>query len=104
MWPDEVGLVTEVFGRMERGNVLPSVPTLRRICLALRVDANSLLGLDTYKSLLWLESAPEDADSPEMRRLLRVLRKMNAAQLAVMRSTAHALVRYLEAQRHGDSP
>jgi DNA-binding XRE family transcriptional regulator len=98
-----VGLVTEVFGRMERGNVLPSVPTLRKICLALRLDANTLLGLDTYKSLPWLESAPEEADSREMRRLLRALRRMNAAQLVVVSSTVHALARYSESLGHGDS-
>ena len=102
---ERIGIVGAVLGRMERGHCLPSVPTLRRICDVLRVDPNALLGLDTEKSPPWMdESTPgEDDDVPELRRLLRVLRKMNAAQLAVMSSTAHALMWYAEAQRRGDS-
>jgi len=101
---ERIGIVGAVLGRMERGHCLPSVPTLRRICDVLRVDPNALLGLDTGKSPPWLEESPgEEDDVPELRRLLRVLRKMNAAHLAVVSSTVHALVRYAEAPRRGDS-
>ena len=91
---ERVGLATDVYGRMERGNMLPSVPTLRRLCRVLRVDANVILGLDINKAPLWLEEPElELNDLPELRRLVRTLRQMDAAQLSVVRSTANALVR-----------
>jgi len=93
---ERVGVVTEVFGRLERGHLLPSVPTLRKLCRVLRVDANVILGLDTTKAPLWLEEPepePEPDDLPELRRLVRTLRQMDAAQLSVVRSTANALMR-----------
>ena len=91
---ERVGVVTEVFGRLERGHLLPSVPTLRKLCRVLRVDANVILGLDTSKAPLWLEEPePEPDDLPQLRRLVRTLRQMDAAQLSVVRSTANALMR-----------
>ncbi len=79
---ERIGVVTEVFGRLERGHMLPSVPTLRKLCRILRVDANAMLGLDVDKAPLWLEAPePEVDDLPELRRLVRTLRRMNAAQL-----------------------
>jgi transcriptional regulator with XRE-family HTH domain len=91
---ERVGVVTEVFGRLERGHLLPSVPTLRKLCRVLRVDANVILGLDTNKAPLWLEEPElESDDLPELRRLVRTLRQMDAAQLSVVRSTANALMR-----------
>ncbi|HYO58456.1 MAG TPA: helix-turn-helix transcriptional regulator [Archangium sp.] len=92
---ERVGLVTEVFGRMERGDMLPSVPTLRKLCRALRVDANLILGLEVEKAPFWLEQPEPEADElPELRRLLRMLRRMDAAQLSVVSSTASALLKY----------
>ena len=91
---DRVGLVTEVFGRLERGHLLPSVPTLRKLCRALRVDANAILGLDAEKAPLLKAPEREADDPPELRRLVRTLRRMDAAQLAVVSSTANALVRH----------
>jgi len=91
---ERVGLATDVYGRMERGNMLPSVLTLRRVCRVLRVDANVILGLDINKAPLWLEEPElEPHDLPELRRLVRTLRQMDAAQLSVVRSTANALMR-----------
>jgi transcriptional regulator with XRE-family HTH domain len=91
---ERVGVVTEVFGRLERGHLLPSVPTLRKLCRVLRVDANVILGLDISKTPLWLEEPElEPTDPPELRRLVRMLRQMDAAQLSVVRSTANALMR-----------
>jgi len=92
---DRVGIVTEVFGRIERGYLLPSVATFRRLCRALRLDANIVLGLDVEKAPSWLkEPEPETDDPPELRRLVRTIRRMDVAQLAVMISTANALMRH----------
>ena len=92
---ERVGLVTEVFGRLERGYLLPSVPTLRKLCRVLRLDANVVLGLDVEKDPSWLKAPEPEADAPpELRRLGRTLRRMDSAQLAVMISTANALMRH----------
>ena len=92
---DRVGIVTEVFGRIERGYLLPSVPTLRKLCRVLRLDANVVLGLDVEKEPSWLKDPEREAnDPPELRRLGRTLRRMDPAQLAVMISTANALMRH----------
>ncbi len=91
---DRVGLVTEVFGRLERGHLLPSVPTFRRLCRVLRLDANVVLGLDAEKAPLLEVPEPEADDPPELRRLMRTLRRMDTAQLAVVSSTANAVMRH----------
>lgn len=92
---ERIGLATEVLGRTERGHMLPSVPSLRRLCRVLRIDANALLGLDIDKAPLWLEAPePEAGELPELRRLVRTLRRMDADQLAVVSCTANALLRH----------
>jgi hypothetical protein len=59
------------------------------------VDANALLGLDIDKAPLWLEAPEPEADElPELRRLVRTLRRMDAAQLNVVSCTANALLRH----------
>ncbi|QRO02211.1 helix-turn-helix domain-containing protein [Archangium violaceum] len=92
---ERVELATEVLGRIERGNMLPSVPTLRKLCRTLHVDANAMLGLDAETAPSWPEEPDREAeDLPELRRVLRTLRRMDAAQLSVVGSTATALLRY----------
>lgn len=39
------GLSAQVYGRIERGHMMPSVPTLRRIAAALGVEPGKLLGM-----------------------------------------------------------
>ena len=79
---DRVGVATEVYGRIERGNLTPSVPNLRRLCMVLRVDASAALGLDVGEAAAWLkESAPPPEESPRLRRLLRTLRQLDDKQL-----------------------
>jgi transcriptional regulator with XRE-family HTH domain len=96
---ERVGVVTEVYGRMERGNMLPSVPSLRKLCVALRMDANAVLGLDTDNAPDWLDAPEPETEEPlEVRRVVRMLRQMDAAQLAVVSSTASALLKYLGQQ------
>jgi transcriptional regulator with XRE-family HTH domain len=36
-------LYTEVYGRIEREGMMPTVPTLQRICLVLKLDYQSLV-------------------------------------------------------------
>ena len=81
-----IGIVTEVYGRIERGQLLPSLPKLRRLCVFLKVDANATLKIDGHEPPRWLEdsSGPNLDDSPRLRRLHRALQALDEEQLAVI--------------------
>jgi transcriptional regulator with XRE-family HTH domain len=76
-----VGFVPTVYGRIERGDMLPSVPKLRELCLLLGVSADALLSLRPDDSVP-LGPAPENApaaapvDSLELRRLDVLVREL----------------------------
>jgi transcriptional regulator with XRE-family HTH domain len=92
---DRAGMVTEVYGRVERGQMLPSLPKLRKLCLVLRVDANVALKLAGHEEPSWLEDTPEPdmEGSPRMRRLLRTLRQLDDEQLAALHVMANTLAK-----------
>lgn len=90
---ERVGVVTEVYGRMERGNLTPSVLNLRKLCMVLRLDADTALGLEADEAAAWLkESEPTSEDSPRLRRLLRTLRQLDEKQLTAVGFMARSLV------------
>jgi transcriptional regulator with XRE-family HTH domain len=91
---ERMGLVTEVYGRIERGLMLPSVPNLRQLCRVLRVDANVALGLEpSEETAAWLnESATLPEDPPRLRRLLRTLRQLDEKQLSALAVVARTFV------------
>jgi transcriptional regulator with XRE-family HTH domain len=92
---DRVGVATEVYGRMERGNLTPSVPNLRKLCLALRVDANAALGLDAREEAEWLKGAdPGSEDPPRLRRLVRTLRQLGDDQLAAISGMVRTIAQH----------
>jgi transcriptional regulator with XRE-family HTH domain len=69
------GISPVVYGRIERGHMLPAVPTLRKIATALGISADVLLGISPKEVARTLsEPAPEVPLSPELRKLLRTLR------------------------------
>jgi len=92
---ERIGVATEVYGRLERGLLMPSVPTLRRLCLALKLPADSLLALGTPHPPAWAEapSAPAETGGPQMRRLMRHVRKLNPDQLRALSHVAATLRR-----------
>lgn len=90
-----VGIAPEVFGRMERGKMLPSVPTLFRLCVALRSGPHELMGFAPVASLpqaAQLEVPPELAHAPEMRRLLHLLGRLQGLQLRLILRLVMAFV------------
>ncbi|MCK8499681.1 MULTISPECIES: helix-turn-helix transcriptional regulator [Myxococcus] len=79
---ERVGIAMEVYSRMERGRVLPSVTTLRRLCLVLCMDANALLGLSEGAPVAVRGPVgPRVEDPPVLRRLLRSLRALEPEAL-----------------------
>jgi transcriptional regulator with XRE-family HTH domain len=91
---ERIGVATEVYGRLERGLLMPSVPTLRRLCLALHLPADVLLALGSAHPPAWAEPpAPPENEGPQMRRLIRHVRKLSPAQLRALSVVAATLRR-----------
>jgi len=89
---ERLGIASEVYGRMERGIVMPSVPTLRKICRTLGVSASELLGLEVAElPVSSVSPQTREENPPEFRRLLRRLRTMDKAQLAAIRTVASVM-------------
>jgi transcriptional regulator with XRE-family HTH domain len=90
---ERVEIVSEVYGRLERGAILPSLPTLVRLCRALALDANSLLGFVAAQRPAWLQvETPSDTEPPPLRRLLRTARRLTPSQLRALGRVANALL------------
>lgn len=92
-----IGVATEVYGRMERGKMLPSVPTLLRLCVVLRSGPDELMGLaprnGSPEESPWAGEVPSGLDdTPEMRRLLRSLRRLKRPQIKLMHLVATAII------------
>ncbi|HEX5750846.1 MAG TPA: helix-turn-helix transcriptional regulator [Archangium sp.] len=91
---ERIGVATEVYGRLERGLLMPSVPTLRRICLALHMSADAMLALSSPQPPVWEEPPPPaEQEQPAMRRLLRNVRKLNSTQIRALSLMASTLRR-----------
>lgn len=88
-----IGVAPEVYGRMERGKMLPSVPTLLRMCLALRTNPDDLMGVaPRHRVSAYAEDVPSGLDdTPDMRRLLRLLRRLQRPQIKLMNLVASAI-------------
>lgn len=90
---ERVGVATEVYGRMERGGLLPRLSTFTKLCRVLGTDANGMLGLSPSAPVQGLDTARRPPEEPApVRRLLRLVRAMNREQLAALTSVARVLV------------
>jgi len=74
---ERLSLASEVYGRLERGLMLPSVPTLRKLCLVLTVSADELLGIRQADGSLASEAPPTYGESPDLRRLMRRAQRLD---------------------------
>ena len=82
---DRIGVSAEFYARIERGHSLPSVPTFARIAGALGVSADTLIGRHlpaVAHRPSWLP--PQAPDSPEIRRIVRRLRRASPAALRLV--------------------
>ncbi|MCY1073632.1 helix-turn-helix domain-containing protein [Archangium lansingense] len=71
----QIGIAPNVYGRIERGHMMPSVPTLRRMALVLGLSSDVLLVLGSADVAPSLETpAPENNLAPELRQTVRMLR------------------------------
>jgi transcriptional regulator with XRE-family HTH domain len=107
---ERVGLATEVYGRLERGGMLPSVPTLKRLSETLRIPSDVLLGLQPAQENFWTKpEAPVPVEEPgEIRRLMRTVKKLEPAEFRLLSLLATGLLRLRQLRtsrrREGTSP
>ena len=92
---ERIGIATEVYGRLERGGMLPSVPTLRKLCSVLRADANALLGLSSGVPLVSVDEPTRDKwmESPRVRWVLRLLRQLTPNQFSIVGQLARTFAK-----------
>ncbi|WP_375754552.1 helix-turn-helix domain-containing protein [Corallococcus exercitus] len=93
---ERIGLVHPVYSRLERGKMLPSVPSLYRLCQELRVSPEAMLGLTPEGDVRKKGRKPapqEDSDAPDLRRLLHLARKLDAEKLDALLHVASVLAR-----------
>src|SRR5258708_39791527 len=94
---ERVGIASEVYGRLERGHMLPSVQTLRKLCDVLQVSADVALGRHSESlpaASSWAaESPPAYEPAQDWRRLLRRLRGLSPRKIRLLSLLASELGR-----------
>jgi transcriptional regulator with XRE-family HTH domain len=85
---EAIGTHPEVYGRIERGVMMPSVPTLMRLCLVLGSGPHELMGfspVDPSHSAPGASAvSPGLNDTPEKRLLLRRLARLDRPRIKVL--------------------
>lgn len=89
---ERIQLTPLVYSRMERGKMLPSVPSLVRLCAALHLSPEDALGFapGTARARKKGEPAPDDET---LRRLLYIARRLGPEQLDALMGVATAMLR-----------
>ncbi|EAU67338.1 putative transcriptional repressor [Stigmatella aurantiaca DW4/3-1] len=87
---ERVGLAPAVYSRIERGQMIPSVDTMRKLCVELMVSPEDLMGL-TESADSGARTRPED--DATLRRLIFVARKLDAGKLDALVHVATELAR-----------
>lgn len=85
---EKVGLKPGVYGRVERGMMMPSVPTLRRMCETLGISSDVLLslGAQAQAATAPAETPPPGAgEHPELSRIIHILQAWPPERLALLR-------------------
>lgn len=78
-----IGMAMEVYGRMERGRMAPSIGTLRRLCVALGMSADEAFGMESSGAPA-AALAPAQPQGAGMRRLVRCASALSPASLRVL--------------------
>ncbi|QRN94043.1 helix-turn-helix transcriptional regulator [Archangium violaceum] len=82
----KVRLKSGVYGRVERGAMVPSVPTLRRICETLGISSDALLSLGAQAHETTAPAPPPAAgEHPELSRIIHILHGWPPERLALLR-------------------
>lgn len=86
---ERIGLVPEVYGRIERGQMTPSVGTLCRVCKTLGMTPSELLGFAEATPPPWWQEEQRMHRLPHrQRRLQEVLGQLDDSSLEVLHKVA----------------
>ena len=78
----QAGIAANVYGRIERGGMMPAVPTLRKLARTLGISADALLALSPTDVAASVDApAPEGSLSPELLQLVCMLRGWSPAKV-----------------------
>ncbi|WP_043404793.1 helix-turn-helix domain-containing protein [Archangium violaceum] len=89
-----VGFVPTVYGRIERGDMMPSTPKLKALCVLLGISADVLLGVNPSEDPpMQAPPPPPPGEPPELRRLAMLVRELPPERFRLfrvaLRSIAH---------------
>lgn len=89
-----VGFVPTVYGRIERGDMLPSTPKLRALCVLLGISTDSLLPPPPQDVTPAQREppAPPPGDPPELRRLALLVRELPPDRLRLFRVALQSIL------------
>jgi transcriptional regulator with XRE-family HTH domain len=87
---DQIGIAMEVYGRIERGVLLPSIQTFLGMCHVLEADPRVLLGLTATGSVLGPPQRPEDP--PHVRRLTLLARELREEEVTALQGVAKVML------------
>jgi DNA-binding XRE family transcriptional regulator len=80
-----------VYNRLERARMLPSVPTLVRLCETLQVSPAELLGFTRPAKRGKVK--PSNVDPPSLHQLMNLARKLDETQRQALITMAKTLLR-----------
>jgi ribosome-binding protein aMBF1 (putative translation factor) len=93
---ERLAVSVDFYARIERGNSLPSVPTLARMVAVLGVSADALLGRIAFEpgaAAAW-SAAASPTDPPEVRRVSRMLRRASPGSIRLVALLLRELERH----------
>ena len=93
-----IGVAMEVYGRIERGVLLPSIQTFLSMCHVLGVDPRALLGLMDPGSAPRPRQPAEDP--PHVRRLTSLARELGEAEQLALLGVARAMAELVRKRRN----
>ncbi|MFP2926119.1 helix-turn-helix domain-containing protein [Pyxidicoccus sp. 3LG] len=82
-----------VYNRLERGRMLPSVPTLVRLCETLKVSPEVVLGFGRPVARAKGKDKPTGEDPPSLHHLTSLARKMDEPQREALIHMAKVVLR-----------
>lgn len=80
---ESIGIHPEVYGRLERGDMAPSIGTLRRLCVALGISADAVFDLNA-SCVRATAVEPLQPQGAWMRRLVRRASNLDARSVRML--------------------
>ena len=87
-----VGIAAMVYSRLERGLMLPSVPTLLKLCQVLETTPDALMGFSSGEKQAPRASRAQREQEEALRHLLSIGRKLETEKLQALITMARALM------------